>query len=67
MPFVDTNSHLMTKSYNFDIKWHSNSESYDRHGYFGTKFRGGQNFCFTVGGFPNEGEYSGADWLDLLL
>ena len=63
MPFLDTNSHLTTKPYNFDIKCHSNSESYDRHGFFGTKFRGGQNFLLTVGIFYNKREYSGADWL----
>ena len=28
-----------------------NSESYDRHGFFGTKFKGGQNFSFAVGAF----------------
>ena len=67
MPFLDTNSHLTTKPYNFDIKCHSNSESYDRHGFFGTKFRGGQNFLLTVGIFFNEREYSGADWLVPLL
>jgi len=67
MPFLDTNSHLTTKPYNFDIKCHSNSESYDRHGFFGTKFRGGQNFLLTVGIFYNEREYSGADWLVPLL
>ena len=35
MPFVDTNSHLTTKPSNFDIKCHSNCESYDRQGFFG--------------------------------
>ena len=35
--------------------------------FFGTKFRGGQNLLFTWAGFCNEREYSGADWLDLLL
>ena len=63
MPFLDTNSHLTTKPYSFDIKCHSNSESYDRHGFFGTKFWGGQNFLLTVVVFYNEREYSGADWL----
>ena len=63
MPFVDTNSHLTPKPYNFDIKCQNNSESYDGHGFFGTKFRGGQNFLLTVGFFYNEREYSGADWL----
>ena len=63
MPFLDTNSHLTTKPYNFDIKWQRNSDSYDQHGLFGTKIRGGQNFLLTAGGFYNEREYSGADWL----
>ena len=40
MPFLDSNSHLTTKPSNFDIKCHINSESYDRHGFFATKFRG---------------------------
>ena len=30
MPFVDTNIHLTTNVYNFDIKCHSNSEGYDQ-------------------------------------
>ena len=63
MPYLDTNSHLTTKPYNFDIKCQSNSESYDQHGFFGTKIRGGQRFLLTAGGFYNEREYSGADWL----
>ena len=67
MPFVDTNSHLTTKPSNFDIKCHSNYESYDLHGFFGTKVRGGHNFIFTVVGFLNEREYSKADCPDLLL
>ena len=67
MPFVDTTSHLTTKPYNFDIKCHSNSESYDLHGFFGTRFRGGQNFLLTVGIFYNKREYSGADWLVPLI
>ena len=57
----------MTLPYNLDIKCQSNSENYDQHGFFGTKFRGGQNFLLTVGGFYNEREYSGADWLVLLV
>ena len=60
MPFLDTNSHLTTKPYNFDIKFQSNSESYDQHGFFGTKFRGGQNFLLTVGSFFNKRDYSEA-------
>ena len=67
MPIFDINSHLTTKLYNFDIKCQSNSESYDQHGFLGTKFRGGQNFVLTVGGFFNEREYSAADWLVPLL
>ena len=45
MLFLDTNSHLTTKPYNFDIKCQCNSESYDHHGFCGTKFRGGQSCC----------------------
>ena len=60
MPFLDTNSHMTTKPYNLDIKCQCNSESYDQHG---TKLRGGQNCLLLVGGFFNEREYSGADWL----
>ena len=63
MLLLDTNSHLTTKPYNFDIKCKSNSERYDRHNFFRTKFRGGQNFLITVGGFYNKRKYSGADWL----
>ena len=67
MPFLDTNSHLKTEPYNFDIKCQSNSERYDRHGFFGTKFRGGQSFVIMVGGFFNKTEYSAADWLVPLI
>ena len=35
MPFLDTNIHLTTKPYNFDIKCQSNSKSYDRHVFLG--------------------------------
>ena len=63
MPFLDTNSHLTTKLYNFDIKCQSNSESYDRHGFFGNKLRGVKNFLLTVESFFNKREYSEADWL----
>ena len=67
MPFLDTNSHLTTKPYNFDIKCQSNSESYDWHNFFETKFRGGQIVLLLVGVFFNEREYSGADWMVPLL
>ena len=68
MPFVDTNSHLTTKLNNFDIKCHSNSERYDQHSFSGTKFRGDLIFLkFMMGGFPNERECSGVDWLDPLM
>ena len=63
MQFLDTNSHLTTEPYNFDIKRQSNSESYDQHGFFGTKNMGGQKILLTMGGFSNEREFSGADWL----
>ena len=67
MPFLDTNSHLTTKPYNFDIKCQSNSESYDQHSFFVTKFRGGQNFLLTVVSLFNKREYSEADWLVPLI
>ena len=67
MPLLDTNSNLTTKPYNFDIKCKCNSESYDRHSFFVPKFRGGQNFFRTVGGFYNERENPGTDWLVLLI
>ena len=67
MPFLDTNIHLTAKPCSFDIKCQGNSESYDQHGFFGTKFRGGQNFILTVGSFFNKREYSEADWLVPLL
>ena len=41
MPFFDTNSYLTTKPSNFDIKYHSNSESYDKDSFLGTKVRDG--------------------------
>ena len=46
MPFLDTNSHLTTKPYNFDIKCHINSESYDEQGFFVIKLRGGGQIFF---------------------
>ena len=49
------------------IKCQSLSESYEQHNFFGTKFRGGQHFSFTLEGFLNKREYSGADCVDLLL
>ena len=67
MQFLDTNSHLTTKPYNFDIKCQSNSESYDQQGFFGTKLRGGQNFVLPVGSFFNKRKYSEADWLVPLM
>ena len=58
---------MTTKQYNCDLRCQSNSESYDRHGFFGTKFREGQNFLLTVGSFVNKKEYSEADWLVPLI
>ena len=52
----------------FDLNCQCNLESYDRHHFFGTKFRRGfEFFLSTVGGFFNKRENSGADWLDLLI
>ena len=65
--FWTKNSHLSTKPYNFDIKYPSNSESYDHHGFFGTMFRGGQSFLLKVEVFFNEREYSVAEWLVPLI
>ena len=67
MPFLDTNSLMMTKPYNLDIKCRINSESYDQQCFFGIMFRGVQNFLLRVGGFFNKREYSGADWLVPLI
>ena len=68
MPFLDTNSHLITKPYKFDIKCHINSESYERYGYFGTQLRGVRIFLlFLRWVFFNKREYSEADWLVPLI
>ena len=55
MPFIDTNNHLTTEPYNFEIKCHCNSESYDWYGFFGTKCRA-HNLFFLCGNvfFPKE-------------
>ena len=58
MPFLDTNSHLTSKPYNCDIKCPGNSESYEQHGFWGPSL---------VGVFFNKREYSGADWMVLLI
>ena len=44
MLFLDTNSHLTTIPYNFDIKCQSNSESYDQHGFFWDQVYGGLEY-----------------------
>ena len=67
MSFVGTNRHMTTKLHTFDIQCPSNSKSYDQHIFFGTKFRGSQNFSFTMGGFSDERACSGADPLDSFL
>ena len=35
--------------------------------FFGTKFLGGKNLKFMLGGFYNEREYFSTDWLDPLI
>ena len=40
MAFLDTNSHLTTKPYNFDIKCQYNLESYDRYGFLAPSLGG---------------------------
>ena len=49
MPFLDTNSHLTTKPYNFDIKCQRNSESYDWHIFFWDQVKGGSEFFINSG------------------
>ena len=66
MPFVDTNSHLTAKPYNFDIKFQRSSESYDQH-FFGDKFFVGVSIFFLRLKVFNEREYSEADWLVPLI
>ena len=61
MLFVDTKSDLTTKPYNFDIKFHIISVSYDRYGFFRPSL-GVVTFLFIVGGFFKKIEYSGAKW-----
>ena len=51
---------IKSLSIQFDIKCKNNYIRYDQHIFFGTKFRGGQNLLFTVRGFFNKREYSGA-------
>ena len=67
MPFLDTNSHLTAKTNNFDIKCQSNSESYDRHGFWDRVYGGVSIFYLLWEVFFNKREYSVADWLELLL
>ena len=57
------NSYLTTKPNNFDTNCQSNSESYDQHSFFWTKFRGSQNFLFTLEGFFFWGERVLWGWL----
>ena len=69
MQFLDTNSHLKTKPYNFDIRCQCNSKSYPQYFFCCcTKFRKGISFFLMAAGFfLNKREYFGADWLDLLI
>ena len=66
MPFVDTNSHLTTKPSNFDIKCHSNSESYDRQFFLGPSLGVVRFLYLRLEVFFNDREYSEADCPDLL-
>ena len=58
---------MTTKPYNLDSKCSCNLESYDQHGYFGTKFRGSKFLIYCGRFFLNKREYSWAGWLDLLI
>ena len=44
MLFVDKNSQLTTKPDNFGINCQSNSDSYDKHVFWGNNFMGSHNF-----------------------
>ena len=59
---MDTNSHLMTKPYNFDIK-----AMIDTFFLYLVKGGGVKNFLLTVEIFFNKREYSKADWLVSLV
>ena len=61
MPFVDTNSHLTTKLYNFDIKCESNSESNDQHIFFGPSLGLVRTFIYGWRFFQQEWVFWG--WL----
>ena len=63
MPFVDTNSHLTTKPSIFGMNCHSNSESYDRHHFFGLSLGWLEFVIYGVRFFQQERVH----WLDLLL
>ena len=54
MPFVDTNSHLTNKRYNFDIKCQSNSEHYDRHIFLGSSLGWVKKFHLQWVVFPTK-------------
>ena len=56
-----THSHLATKLYNFDIHCQSNPESYDSHFFLEPSFR------VVIFFYLRWEDFSGADWLDLLL
>ena len=66
-PFVDTNTHLTTKTYNFDIASLCHSESNELHGCYGTNFGGGQNFVFLLGSLINKRDSSFDDPLISLM
>ena len=53
MPFLDTNSYLTTKPYNFDIKCDAIRKAITNI-IFLAQSLGGQNFLFTVRGFSNK-------------
>ena len=68
MVFVDSKSHITTKPSNFDIKCHINFEIYDRHSFFGTKFRGGPDFFYIQWEvFLGKREYSEVEYPELLI
>ena len=66
MPYVDTNSHLTSKSCNLYFKCQDNTERYIQH-FFWTNFGGSQNLYFSWEVFSNKREFSNSDWLDPLV
>ena len=62
MPFLDTNSHLTTKPYNFDINVQAILKAMIDTVFLGPSLGGVRFFLLPVRVFFNKREYSGAGW-----